>query len=191
MGFDVQVRQCATPLREDCRAGECSHKVVDETYLSYNFSQYKDYWFIKKHLHQHRGKTLAKSAEYALERLKDEGIVPYVGRGEDMWTASKGVFAYHLERFKKMGEKYYNHRFYADCCREEGYLETDTESIYSFTEEDEYSILDDYLYYTDSSGYKTRVDNFQKAAEIYTRLCLEGDSTANIWLDVARSMSLE
>ena len=190
MGYDIKVCQCATPIRKDCRAGACTHKVVDNAYLSYNFSQYEDYWDIEKHLHQHRGKTMARSAQKALNRLKDEGVVPCIKKGEDMWTASKGVFAHHLDRFKKIGLEYPNHRFYADCCEEGVYSaeENETDSIYSFTEEDEYNIIDP-VYFTNSQGVKILIDSFQKAAEIYTRLCLEDNPKANFWLDIARSMS--
>lgn len=189
MGYDIYIKCCSIPFKDICKTQNCLHNIVDETYLSYNFNIFRDYWHITQ-IHKHRGKTISKQIEIILKNLETEGITSQINKGEDGWTATKNVFAYHLTRIKNMAQKYPFHRFYIDCYNNDY---SDTESVYSF--DDEYDIIDNiYHKFTYPSGNIIHVNNFEKASQIYTMICIDDNKYSSqekeYWLNVARSFLL-
>lgn len=112
------------------------------TYITGNFSRLDGKYGGIYDFHGHRGQTVARIANSILKKLAGDGIVPGEPNGDNNWywgarslppeehkKSSHGftittapmdekeflsVFAYHMERFKELGEQYPNDRFHSD-----------------------------------------------------------------------------
>lgn len=169
-----------------------------EGYLSYNFSRFSDYWYVKKHLHGHKASTILKYLKIGIQKLRDSGVQSGIQSGQDGWTSEKNVFLTHLERFQKQIEenitKYPDHanvRYYGDSAS--GCTHTDYSDCISEPdiEENGNDLPDEpevYTYFRHPINGNMKIDSFAKAAEIHTLLVLKGSNDANRWLDFAKSM---
>jgi hypothetical protein len=111
MGYDIYIKQCSSI---HCKLPDCSHTIIDESYISYNFNKFRNYWSVTENLHSHTGSFISSSLHSALEKLSKEGIHPHIKKSEDGWTPSKNVFAFHLLKLKTLAEKYPDYYFYID-----------------------------------------------------------------------------
>lgn len=175
-------------------------------YLSYNFSKFSDYWYIRKHLQGHKASTIVKYLKIGIQRILDAEINPGFNKGEDGWSASLNVFSYHLNHFleeiTELIKKYPSHantRYYIDQTSNPG--ETDYSDVVSEPDvdtEDELSQDSDvelpeepqvYTYFRHPMHGTMKVDTFAKASEVYTIMVLKGDlDRADAWLQLAKQM---
>lgn len=89
---------------------------VEETYISGNFSCFGEYWTIHQGHGLHTSVVLTQLTE-ALDKLKCEGVfedVPCIPEGENAWTPSVHVLAFHLHKLKLIVEKYTDHVLLSD-----------------------------------------------------------------------------
>lgn len=141
------------------------NQTFETTYISYNWSDFSDYWHVSKDVSRLKGFVVALKGRIALEKIKnDKNITPSIpdpenynwGYGlrndtEDMNESERlGVFAYHIERFIKLGEQYNDCFFFTDHDTDSDYSEDDTSSSEQETnnikDEDESFIVS--LYYS-------------------------------------------
>jgi hypothetical protein len=102
---------------------------VETAYMTGNFSRYNHEYGGIEAIHGHSGRMVAIICEYAIRKLKSEGVVmPTVGnygnwgfgmlptypREEMEEMEHKGVFMYHLNQFRELGDKYFDCRFISD-----------------------------------------------------------------------------
>lgn len=168
-------------------------------YLSYNFSKFSDYWYIKKHLQGHKASTIVKYLKIGIQKLEDAGVKPGFNKGEDGWSASLNVFSSHLNRFleeiTELIKKYPSHanvRYYCDSASGAGETDysdvisepdTEAEGETELPEEPEF-----YTYFRHPMHGTMKVDTFAKASEVYTIAVLKGDPRADAWLELAKQM---
>ena len=93
--------------------------------FSLNWNQFKDYWNVRDHLHNKRGKEIRPSLKVAKKRLRDEGVVleqpdnsePNWKWGVDKDRKSfererlKGIFLYHLKEMSQLCKDYPDYTF--------------------------------------------------------------------------------
>jgi hypothetical protein len=167
-------------------------------YLSYNFSTFSDYWYIRNHLHGHKASTILKYLKIGIQKLRDSGVQSGIQSGQDGWTPEKNVFITHLEYFKSSIEenikKYPNHanvRYYGDRasgCDETDYSDCISEPDVEENGEDLPVEHEVYTYFRHPIHGNMKINTFAKAAEIHTLLVLKDSSDANWWLEFAKSM---
>lgn len=166
-------------------------------YLSYNFSKFKDYWYIKKHLQGHKASTIIKYLKIGIQKLQDAGVNPGINKGEDGWSASLNVFSSHLNRFLeeiteliKKFPQHANVRYYCDSASGAG--ETDYSDVVSEPDVEAEDDLPEepevYTYFRHPIHGNMKVNTFAKASEVYTIMVLKGDPRANAWLELAKEM---
>jgi hypothetical protein len=222
MGFDIDI----CPVRRVKGKIEVGES-VDETYISYNFSKYssicekhyftgkcpegeacdlKYIWYFRKDCHGRRGDDIAARAEKGLTTLKSMGInvgIPDMNKNSWGWATncsrkeSLEVFAYHINRFLELGQKYPKYFFFGDGgsdCYEE-------DIVYP----DDYTSDDDNDNDSDSDGEEIEhmpvtyfrhpfkgticVKTFKDAMEVYGLCRAIDDPMADEWYDLAFKMS--
>jgi len=169
-----------------------------DDYLSYNFSIFSEYWYIKQHLHGHKASTILKYIKIGIQKLRDSGIQSGVQPGQNGWSPEKNIFLTHLERFQfKIQEninKYPSHantRYfcdYASGCDETDYSDCISEPDVEDTYDDLPQESDEYTVFRHPIHGNMIINTFAKAAEIYTYLLLKNSDNANWWLEFAKSM---
>lgn len=109
-----------------------------EGYLSYNFSKFSEYWYIRHHLDGHKASTVLKYLRMGLRKLAEEGCTPGIRAGEDEWTPEKHVFMFHLlgmyQRIAALVEIYPHHanvRYHVDGSYGVDYSHCDSEEEWS------------------------------------------------------------
>lgn len=166
-------------------------------YLSYNFSKFSDYWYIKKHLYGHKASTIIKYLNNAINKLKEEGISPVIKDGEDGWTPNINVFMYHLNYFLetiqniiKGSPSHINVRYWSDGCGEVNYDDCESEpDISEEQEESEMQIDDGIAYFRHPIHGNMKIDSFAKASEVYTMMVINNDPRASVWLEYAKAFN--
>lgn len=130
MGYNLYLKQaCKRPLEDECISGaSCyqKHDVDDESYLSFNFSRFSDYWHVRKG-HGHSGRVVAIQLRAVIERLENEVIscdIPYDG---DEWTPTINVFHYHMKRLLRFVDGYPDATFLSDQIRNIEHDDNDTD----------------------------------------------------------------
>ena len=162
---------------------------VESLYLSYNFSRYSEYWYVKE-VHGNKTSEEIPRLRDVIQRLKSEGAVARIVDGADAWTDTKDVFLCHLERFLKTFEAHPDTIIV---------LEGDTDGI-DFSvlgngnpdceSSDSDSENDVVTWYRHPTKGNFRVDSFESASEVYVTELLRGSSRAPVWLELCRSFEL-
>ncbi len=117
MGHDIEIRD----------RGPNGH-VLQCTYISFNWSMYKKYFYIGN-IHGHSGRLAAQYIQKALEELAKNGFIPNVNMRVNNWGHTKDknawkdlnyerdrlcMFADHLRRFLAFAEEYPDGYWYSD-----------------------------------------------------------------------------
>ena len=115
MGHDITVKNCPTPYSSECRDGECSHEIIDTSYISFNYRIfYYTYNWKVDDFHGYTGGYNSIKLKHVLDKMKKEGIKPEIKNGEDVWTPTVNVYCYILTKLYNLCIKYPSCRFYSD-----------------------------------------------------------------------------
>lgn len=116
MGHDIYLKNCPRPVSGNCKSGaSCSdeHITHDESYISFNFTKYKEYWHVSQG-HGHSGRVVAIQLRNVIQRLSDACIDASIPDGGDGWTSTIEVFHYHIKRLLTFVEQYPDTTFLSD-----------------------------------------------------------------------------
>jgi hypothetical protein len=169
--------------------------------------EYIKLWYFRDDCHNRRGDDIKTRAEKALKVLGDYGIsieqVDFskdVAWGNDLNPRGRlAAFAYQIDNFRKLGEKYGDHFFLGDCDFDNNNLTmpdgTLIEKFNPNSDEDEdddsYEIeMQDRIvtYYRHPFKGTFRVDSFKSAMEIYGLLAARSSPDADKWYKLALQM---
>lgn len=209
MGYDIELirlSQVAGVLPEDKKTTSegvlgCDTTALQglpvqaESYLSYNFYCFNNYWALRDQLGK-RSEEVAKSLVEALARLDKDSVVAEIPNESclcngvmkpmDGWTPDIRVFAYHLKRLHTLCHENPKCLVIADIYWDWQITEKDLQ------DDDE---VDDTIsepapvtYYRHPIDGTIKVDTFAKAADIYARASLARDPRAPQWLEIAKQL---
>jgi hypothetical protein len=128
-------------------------------YPSYRHNEYAHIW-TETMVHGHRSEAVIITLTKILSDLKEEGYEPEIPVGMDGFSINKSVFAYHLDRLKKMCKKYPNHLLYScdmyDSISEFDYSKGESMKKYVNNKLSNIGHIDDKGYSDYKDLYKTR-----------------------------------
>ena len=185
---------------------EFHHLADGESYLSYNFSKFKQYVYLPDIAGQ-TTEVIAKQLDDILETLTDQGYRAEIPQETwevksadgktrtqpmDGWTPDIRVFTYHIKRIRDECRRYKNCVMLLDYehplrLTEEQLDASDTEQEEE-TEETEAKEMVPEIYYRHPIKGTVRVDNFALCTEINVIARSKNDSRAQHWYDLCWQM---
>ncbi len=158
-------------------------------YLSYNFSKFNKYWYIRDHLQGKDTRTVINNLVIAIQKLKSAGFVPILNKDDNIWTSTENVFVFilqqklneirnilannpdHINAIYGVDGDYTNKPINSNTNQTETITNTNTNT----------NVKIPVVFYQGN-----RVETYEKACQIFTSLLLEEDPNAYEWLEVAR-----
>lgn len=214
MGFDIRI----CPVQRV--NGETKIKdSVDDTYISYNFSYLNNIcpqhyfdgdcpgrecqkihiWYFRDDCHGRRGDDVASRAQTALSTLETIGIkvgIPDINNYSWGWgidcdrKQTLEVFAYHINRFLELGQKYPKYFFFGDGgsgCDEDNIIYPDD---CTGDDEDEEEIQEGLVtYFRHPFKGNMCIKTFKDAMEVYGLCKATNSPMADGWYNLAFMMS--
>jgi hypothetical protein len=199
MGHGLYLKNCPSTLKGKCISGDCDHKCKAYSSLSFNFTEYADYWSVAQ-AHGHKGDVIVIQLKNAIDRLLKEGIGRTILGGQDGWTSEINVFHFHLHRLLAIIQDNQDCTMTSDQVWSfvsdpndaqdayESESDTDSEDDNARGDADQQAPLGPITYYQHPIKGNMKIDNFAKACEIFTMMTISGDARASQLLDLAKMM---
>jgi len=194
MGYDLMMKSCKHGKSQCISDMLCNHQILDESYFSYNFNCFSEYWSVDM-ANGHSGRVVALQLRDAIARMESENIGSDIPLNCDGWTPVIDVFHYHIKRLLKFVEGYPKMTFVGaqiQCFYPD---DNDTDDTDNETDDDkpvstciENDTNESVLYFLHPTKGNIVIDSYAKASDVFTILSLTGDPRSKQWLEIARTM---